>query len=106
MDNLDTLTDADVSEDGEKGEDGGEGRAAVDDKKGYMIDLDAVGQVPDALAIVICVSDDDNFVAAVDEFARDLIDVGFDAARLRKEEIADHSDVVRTARHRGGSDVK
>ena len=39
-------------------------------------------------------SDNYHFVAAVDEFGGELIDVAFDAAGLGEEEIADHGDVV------------
>lgn len=105
MNNLDPLTDTDVSEDGEKGEDGWESSVAVDDPKGDVVDLDAVGEVADAFAVVVGVCDDDDFVTAVDEFARDLVDMGFDAAGLGKEEIADHGDVVCAARHGGGCET-
>ena len=67
-----------------------------------MIDLDAVGQVSDTFAIVVGMRDDDNLVATIDEFARELIYVRFNPPRLGKEEVADHGDVVCSARHVGG----
>ncbi len=45
---------------------------------------------------------DDNFVTAVDYFRGELVDVTLDASWLGEEEIANHSDVVRSVRHRGG----
>jgi hypothetical protein len=57
-----------VAEDGEEGEDGGEGCFAVDDPKGDVVDFEAVGQVAYAFAAGVSVCDDDDFVAAVDEF--------------------------------------
>lgn len=38
--------------------------------------------------------DDDDLVAAVDELGGELVNMGFDAARLWEEEVADHGDVV------------
>lgn len=102
VDDLDALADEDVAEDGEAGEHRGEGGVAVDDEEGHMVDLEAVGEVADALAVVVGVGDDDDFVATVDELGRELVDVRLYASRLREEEVADHGDVVSTARHRGG----
>lgn len=102
VDDLDALADADVAEEREEGEDGREGGLAVDDEEGHVVDLEAVGQVAHALAVVVGVRDDDDLVAAVDELAGELVDVRLDAAGLREEEVADHGDVVRpAARHRG-----
>lgn len=67
-----------------------------------MVDLDAVGEIADALAIVVSVCDDDDLVAAVDELCGKLIDVRFDASWLREEEVANHGDVVCAACHDGG----
>lgn len=64
-----------------------------------MIDFNAVGQIADSFAVVVGVGDDDHFVAAVDELGGELVDMGFDAAGLRKEEVADHGDVVCLASH-------
>lgn len=101
VDDVDLLADDNVAEHGEEGEDGGEGRGAVDDEKWHIVHLDAVGQVAHALAVGVFVRDDDDFVAAIDELARDLVDVALDTPRLRKEEVADHGDVVRASRHGG-----
>lgn len=99
VDNLDALADADVAEDGEEREDGGEGSGAVHDEEGHVVDLEAVGEVADAFAVVVRMGDDDDLVAAVDELARELVDVRLDASGLREEKVADHGDVVRRARH-------
>lgn len=106
VDNLDTLPNADVAQNGKEGEDGGERGVTVDDEKGHVVDLEAVCEVADALAVVVGVRDDDDLVAAVDELARDLVDVRLDAAGLGEEEVADHGDVVRSARHVWGASVR
>lgn len=72
---LDALADADVAEQREEGEDGREGGLAVHDEEGDVVDLEAVGEVADALAIVVGVGDNDDLVAAVDELAGELVDV-------------------------------
>ena len=105
MDNFNLLTNADVAEDGETGKDGGERGLAVDDEKGDVVDLEAVGEIANALAVVVGVRDDDDLVAAVDEFGRQLVDVGLDAAWLRKEEVARHGDVVCLATCHGVDEV-
>lgn len=99
MDDFDLLADADIAQYGEEGEDGGKGRRPVDDEEGHMVDLEAVVEVANALAVVVVVGDDDDFVASVDELAGELVDVRFDAAGLGEEEVADHGDVVCFAPH-------
>lgn len=93
------LSDADVAKDGEEGENRGERCLSVDDKKGDIVHLKAVGEVSHACAVVICVSDDNDFVATVDELAGELIDVRLDASWLREEVVANHSNVVCAPRH-------
>lgn len=95
MHDLNFFPQNNISEYGEEGEDGGEGGFAVDDEKGDMVDFETVGQVAHAGSAGVGVGDDDDFVAAVDEFGGELVDVGFDAAGLGEEEVADHGDVVR-----------
>ncbi len=67
-----------------------------------MVDFETVGEVAHAGSAGVGVGDDDDFVAAVDEFGGELVDVGFDAAGLGEEEVADHGDVVG---HFGGCGV-
>lgn len=95
VDNVDALADDYVAEDGEEGEDGGEGRLAVHDKEGHVVDLEPIGQVAHSAAAVVLMRDDDDLVPAVNELLRQLVDVTLDAARLREEEVADHGNVVR-----------
>lgn len=64
-----------------------------------MVDLDAVCEVADALAIVVGMGDYDDLVATVYELAGDLVDVRLDAARLGEEEVANHGDSIRPASH-------
>jgi hypothetical protein len=78
--NLNLLAYDDVSEYGKKGKDGRECRLAVDDEKGYMVDLETVCQVSYTGSTLIGVRDDDHFVAAVDEFRGELVDMRFHSA--------------------------
>lgn len=99
VNDLNLLTDADISERREEGKNCRERRVSVNDEERHVVDLEAVGQVANTLAIAVRVRDDDDLVAAVNQLAGELIDVGFDASRLREEKVADHGDVVRAARH-------
>lgn len=65
---LDLLADDYVSEDGEEREDGWERGFSVNGPEGYIIDFEAICEVSNALSPLVRVSDDDNFVAAIDEF--------------------------------------
>ncbi len=98
--NLYPLSNDDVAEEREEGEDGRKGGGAVDDGKGNMEDFDAIGQVSDTLSILIGVGDNNDLVASVDQLRRELVDVAFDSSGLRVEEIAHHGDIVRSTRHR------
>jgi hypothetical protein len=99
MDDFNLLTNADIPQYGKEREDSGESRLSVDDEKRHMVDFETVVEVADPLAVVVGVCDDDDLVASVDEFARELVDVRFDAAGLGEEEVANHSDVVCFAPH-------
>ena len=100
MHNLNLLSDNDVAKDGKEGKHSGESSLSVDDKEGDMVDLEAVGEVADTGAPFVSMGDDDDFMAAVDQFCRELVDVAFHPARLGEEEVADHGDVER---HCGGA---
>jgi hypothetical protein len=65
---LDALANDDVAEDGEEGEDGRKGGLAVYNEKRYVVDFEAIGEVPHARPASVSVGDDDDFVAAVNEF--------------------------------------
>jgi hypothetical protein len=65
---LNLLADADIAEDGEEREDGGEGGLAIDDPEGDVIDLEAVCEVSHTFPTGIGMGDDDHLVATIDEF--------------------------------------
>jgi hypothetical protein len=94
MHNLDLLAYDNIPEDWEEGEYGGKAGGAVHDQERDMVDFEAVCEVTDAGSSFVGVRDDDDFMAAVDELGGQLVDVALDAARLREEEVADHSNVV------------
>lgn len=75
MDDLYALPDHDIAENGEEGEHGGEGRLAVNDEEGDMVDFEAIGEVADPRTAFIGVGYDDDFVPAVDELGGELVDV-------------------------------
>ena len=60
-----------------------------------MIYFEAISQVSNACAALVCVRDNDDLVATIDEFGRELIDVTLDPPRLREEEVAHHGDIIR-----------
>lgn len=66
--NLDALADYNVAKDGEEGEDGGEGRLAIDDPEGNVVDLEAIGQVSHAFSACVGMCNDNNFMSPIDEF--------------------------------------
>jgi hypothetical protein len=65
---LNLLPDDNVAENREKGKHGREGRLPVDDEEGDMVDFESIGEVADSGAAFVGMSDDDDFMAAVDEF--------------------------------------
>lgn len=94
MDDLDLLPNDNVAEDWEEREHCWEGRVSVDDQEGDMIDFEAVCQVMNAGSTFGGMSDDNHFVTSIYQLRSNLIDVTFDSSRCRKEEVANHSDVV------------
>jgi len=95
MYDLNSLPNDDIAEDWEEGEDGWKGRGSIDNQEWNMIDLEAIRKVPDACPSIICVSYNNNLMSSVDEFRGELVNVALDSTRLGKEEVADHSNVVR-----------
>ena len=92
---LNPLSQDDISEYRKEGKDSRKSTFSVDDQKRHMIDFEAIGEISDTSSPFICMGDDDDFVAAIDELGGELIDVAFNASGLGKKEIADHGDVVR-----------
>ena len=94
MHDFNPLSQNNVPEYGKKGKDSRESRLPIDDKERHMVDLETIGKIADASTTLVCMGDDDDLVAAIDELGRELIDVAFNAAGLGEEEVADHGDVV------------
>ena len=94
VNDIDSFPQHNVPENGKETKHGRKGGAAVDDQERHVVDFQSVGQVAHASPPLVGVGDDDYFVAAVDEFGGQLVDVRFDAAGLREEEVADHGDAV------------
>lgn len=73
MDNLDLFSNDDIPEDREERKDSWHCRFAIDDEKRDMVDLEAIGEIPDSGPAFVGMSDDDDFVAAIDKFLFDLL---------------------------------
>ena len=95
MDNLDPLPDHDVAKDWKEGEDSGKGGLSIDDQEGNMVYLESIGEISDTTTAFVGMGYDHNLMATIYKLGGKLINVAFDAARLRKEEITDHGDMVR-----------
>jgi len=59
-----------------------------------MVDLQTIGQVMHPCTPLVGMGNDDDFVASIDQFRRQLVHVTFNAPWLGKEEVTDHSNVV------------
>lgn len=70
MHNLYLLPYDNVPEYWEEGEDGWEGRLSIDDKEGYMVDLEAIREVPHTGSAFVCMGNNDDFMAAINELRR------------------------------------
>ena len=68
MHNFNLLSQNDISKDRKEGKDSRESSFSIDNKKRHMIDLEAIREISNTSAPFIGVSDDDDFVAAIDEF--------------------------------------
>lgn len=66
--NLNLFPNYDVSKHGEEGEDSGHCRFSVNDEEGDMIYFETIREVVHSRASFICMGDDDDFMASVDEF--------------------------------------
>jgi len=95
MYDLNLLAEDNVAKDRKEGEDGWKGRRAVDNKKGNVVDFEAIGKIPNTSPAVVSMRDDDDFVASVYELCRELVDMAFDSSWLGKEVVADHGNIVR-----------
>ena len=62
------LSNDNVAEHWEEGEDGGEGGLAVYGPEGNVVDFEAIGEVADSRAALVCVRDDNHLVASINEF--------------------------------------
>lgn len=91
---VDALAQDDVAENGKEGEDSRKAGRPVENKKGHVVDFKTIGEIAHAGAALVSVGDDDDLVAAVSEFGRQLVNVALDTARLREKEIANHGNVV------------
>jgi hypothetical protein len=95
MYNLNLLSNDNIPEDGEEREDGWEGRCSIDDEKWNVVDFEAIRKISHSSPPIVCMSDDYDFVASINELRRQLVDVRFDSSGLREEEVADHRNVIR-----------
>lgn len=91
MYNLNLFAYNNIPEDWKEGEDRRHRRLAINDEKGYMVDLQSICEITDARSALISVCDDNHFMAPIDELRRQLINVAFYSTRLREEEVTGHA---------------
>jgi hypothetical protein len=96
---LNLLSNNDVAEYREEGEEGWEGCGTVNDEERHVVYFETIREVSYASPFFVGMSDDYNFVAPINKLRRQLVDMTFDASRLGKEEVADHGNVVRHIGH-------
>ena len=84
-----------IAKDWKERKDGWEGRFPVDHKERYMVDFETIGEISDSGSALVRMCDNYYLVATVNELRRQLVNMAFDASWLGKEEVADHSNVVR-----------
>ena len=89
-----SLTDHNVAKDWKEREDGRHGRLSIYDEEGNMVYLEAVGEISDSTTTFVGVSDYHHLMTSIDKLGGKLVDMTFNAAGLRKKEIADHGDIV------------
>lgn len=95
MHDFDLLSQDDIPEYWEEGKNSRESSFSIDDKERYVVDLEAIRKISNTTSSFICMGDDDDFMATIDELGRELVDVAFNAAGLGEKEVADHGDIVR-----------
>jgi hypothetical protein len=98
MYNLYLLPYNNISKYGKEREDSWKGRSSIDDEERYMVDLESIRKVSYSSPTFVCVCDDYNLVASVDELRGELVHMAFYSSWLWEEVVADHSNIVR---HRG-----
>lgn len=64
------LSDDDIAEYGEEGEDCWECRFAIDDEEWDVVNLQSIGEVADSGASFVCMGNNDDFVSSINEFLR------------------------------------
>ena len=95
VNNFNAFPNNDISKDWKEREDSRKGRFPVDDEEWDMIYLKSVREIPNTAATFVGVGDNHYLVSTIYEFRGQLVYMAFDAAWLGKEEVADHSNVVR-----------
>ena len=95
MDNLNLFSHDDISEDWKEGKHSRHSGLAIYDKERDIVDFEPICKISDATSALVCVRDDHDLVASVNELGRELVDMTFDSSRLGEEEVADHCDIVR-----------
>lgn len=68
VNNLNLLSNDNIAEDRKERENGREGRFAVNDEEGDVVDLEAIGEVANPCPAFVCMGDDNHFVPTVDQF--------------------------------------
>lgn len=95
MHNLNLFSDYDVSKNGEKRKHRWHRCFSIDNKKWNMVDFETIRQIANALPAFVGMSDDNDFVPAINELGGKLIDMTLDSPWLREKEVTDHCNIRR-----------
>jgi hypothetical protein len=68
MNDLYLFTDHDIPEKGEEGEYCRHSRLAINDEERDVVHFETIGKISNSGPPFVCMSDDDNFMTAVDQF--------------------------------------
>lgn len=94
MNDINSLTNANVAQNRQQQNARRQRVAVVDRSMTDVVRLETVAHVAHTLPIAVRMSDDDNFVAELNETLRELKDVHLDAAHVRIEEIRTHRNTI------------
>jgi len=68
MNDLYLFTNHDIPEKGEEGENCRHGRLAINDEEGNVVHFETIGKISNSGSPFVCMSDDNDFMPAVDQF--------------------------------------
>lgn len=90
----DALPDKHTAQEWHAVEEGGGGGLVVHHLQRQVVDLKAIGQVPDALPVAVSVRDYHHLVSLLDQTLGQEVNVTLHSSHVRVEEVRDYADAV------------